>query len=1614
MRKKVSFLLSFVMFISMFSINPTYVMAAPTGLQFSQITTHNGSTRIGLKETEKEGLAEVEIAKDAEEAALQWSIAEGRIGNYELIYYSDTIAENFGSTTQVKLGFDVGKGRDKDGNLISDANKILVKAQLSKVNDSGDLEAIEFSGYQHEYPYEGSYSAVTTGAVYEAQVSIPNRGGTVANSLTELSLHIGANLKVAIKVEGDFIKVGTNQINKGYITDFELKYNDIKQGSVIVFPGLKNAQISSVYLQDELKDLERPIDASKGERAGSRPGIKVEIQKPLIRTGNKFGYISDAEANNLDVVLNLYTKLEADNTTAANKMQLNFKLKQDSPLNGETMRSTNKVTTSSNLGMIGVYIAKDDEYVTEPNRKYVVEWPVLEESMVIGGEIGLAGKITLDGTEQKIATGDVALPTGYTYLEFVPEQSNVGEVTLQITPYKYKGEITYKVYVANAINSSTPGTITPSSLLGEYKFIYDATYPDRKLEISIPSGIESIFLVKADLANDASDATSQEVYYNSEGPNVVVRPYTPYIREVNDIYVIPEGDTGVEAAGMNVIWSAPTEEKLKETLKSGRELYFELSLYNGDKANKAVIAIFKATLDSSNNVKVEQVGTHRQAEVTYDKDKNQFVAENVLLKDLDRDYWEKIILPVDYEQGTNYPTIDESSYATDMVYHIPNSFYLSMRAVLSLGPNSTTSLKTSANESQLYAMTLDRTTEVIPTPDKVTIQKAKDTTEVKLSFDDVKLDTFVKYVLTPAKRYLVDSDQNKTFPGTYEIALYQANYLADGNETKDNELSDSLLTSHIETNNENVYRWPATLTTTPAALNIADNQEALTALRKGKVVVFDLEKDHIGGGNQKIEFKGLDPNQSYYVRVRVKLDSQRTKNGVLEPVQTDYSMFSKIFAFTTAVVVKPIEPDEEVPPTPKNYTAKAKDNSTAVLNWQDPEIQKDGNTSLSYEIIRTTEQKLNEDLLKRNIKAEQIISQESGKKATLFGSSHYKLIDASTGDNTNGLEGAYYELIDDTLQPNTVYYYYIRTVYNGSYSDWIYQPVTTNNIDEPISLKAFNATKTTVDISFLAKVPSSSLYNMFDFGIAIQGEDGKWHTTLASSLSKITGETPTSIDQGYHYYAYRIPDLIPGKRYNIKVCVIDKTKDKIDGKYQQSLYSNIVSVRTTYDQDQQDKEDKFEEYLDRFDKEVEKFRNGAYWIVEDGTTYKYREDYLQAAMGLKKEYELVTEKNSNEANYYFPMSILSKMNDEKITFKIVLGDEEVYIRPNTIKNDNELLQEAADLVDANRLEDYYLNIKVEKNNYSGTINNEKVVSPKINVDMNIVYMKQEDLVTEADIIDALEEIIKAKREKFIDKLEAKLDNGKLDADILQGILDDVLADVEAQHMKKVSRIMDKQIKKDISVDKISNAILIIHNGEHAGVNGYYYLRNWTSVEVLTVGNGFAIEATGLGTYIFTGQKPLIDTVPQVAPYQNFINQYQLTEFFTMDNYSLSTAVSKKQVYGSLARMLGASKGSDYATYLESKGIKGVSKLTINSSIRQDEAIYIIMQGYEVMKHRKVETIVVKNRQGVQNIGAFQPMYRPYVYAAVELKIVQPQNSRVMPSKQMTGTEIIAMLYKLQG
>ncbi len=1620
MRKKVSFLLSLVMVLSML---PANVLQAAAKKEFKL----NYLANKGIIET-KEGLVQTEISKDAEEATFEWSIEDD--GYYELVYYSEQIKDNPNQISKITLGFEVGKGKDdKTTSSIIKPDSIYVTGKIEKYNaKSKQYEPLDLVHYRYEFPYIGK-SQQTNGKVFVSEMS---KNPADAQSLKELSVKLGKSLLVrAFTTKEETLKVWVNGINKGYVTDFSLSYANAPgetaayTSKLVVFPGISNTKISSTHLEvpiqtttsGALKSVETIYEPERVKgAAGSKPGIKFEFERPKVRIDNEFKYIDEKNGgSNLKTTVNLETKLEADDSS--NQIQVNFDLGGKNPVTGNIVPKgeTKKIRlekikeTDTDANKMTLYFSRDP-ISDVPEKENIITWPALQESMVIGGEITISGSITVDNQKHEISTGNVALDTGYTYLKYEPEQTNIGETTLLITPYKYKGEITYQVYYVNGDNVIDEN----KALFGSYKFTYDPSYPNRKLEISIPTNEISKFRIKALLSQESQNATSQDVVYNPKDGSIIISPYTPQIREVNNIYVIPDTQdsqnmntaTDVEAAGFDIVWSAPSEEKLKQAIGEQGKLYFELNLLDSNKGNKALIAVFEASLQGG-NVVVKQLG-NAQGTVVYDKDKEQFRATQVMLKDMEKVDWEKINLPGKYESGTSYPNIEYEKNGY-FAYKIPNSFYLTMRTVLdpSIEPSSTTSLKVSTNESILYPLTLDKTNELLPAPSRISsVSTETEATDTLLRFNNVSIKKFVDYMLKPGKWNIIGSNQNTTLPGTYEVVLYQESYLDSSNQKQQNDISDKALEAYIDKNDSKIFTVPEILTTTSSTLNVTlNNEAAINALREGKIVKFNYRADNLDGeGNIEVKFLGLDPNQSYYVRVRTVVESKRVKGGETKS-RTDESLFSKIYGFTTITASKPIRPDEEIPPAPKNFKAEAKDNSTAILTWQDPDIKIEEGKDLKYEIIRVTSQKLDEQLIsKRDLTASEIIRAEGSKNAVLL--EDYELV------NVDG--EIFYRLIDPTLQPNTVYYYYIRTVYNGAYSEWIYQPVTTPNIEKPISLKAYNATKSTVDISFLAKVPYDLIPGTYDFTIAIQGEgDTGWTTVSSSNLSRLNNVSSPPTEEGYYFYEYRISGLKAGRRYNIKVAVVDKSKEMIDGKYQQSLYSDIVSIRTEYDEDEQIQDDKFKEYLDKFDKEAEKLKNKAYWTVESGSVYKYRASYINSDMALSKQYQLVSEGNTNNVSYYLPASVIEQMNNVGVTLEIVLGDQSVNIRPQTILSTTKEIKEAILLKQERTLADYYVVINVSKNKYTGNINGEEAISPKINIEMDVAYLRQEDILMEADILEALNEIIQNERKSFITDLERKIKNGVIADDVLQGIIDGYMEDIKKEHVRDVSKIMKNQVKKEISIEQIAKSMLITHKSSHTSINAYYYKKGWVQVETYSSGDSAYIEAIYLGTYIFTGGKDLIESVPTLAPYQNFINQYKLDEFFTLDSYMIKTAVSKGQVYGALARVMGAPAGSDYMTYLTSKGVKGVSRLGSNNYIRQDEAIYLVMQGYEMLHHRKVETIVIKNKQSLTNIGAFQPIYRPYVYAAVELKIIDNPNSKALPSKQMSAEEMIKMLYKIQ-
>lgn len=1635
MRRAVALLLSLLMVIGLL---PDITLYAETNIELTSLLTRLTETTTGVDDSKP-------IGKDDEEATMQWDITNG--GEYKLTYYTEAVSENPGDTTRIEVTFQVGKGLDEDNHPESNFNAMIcqVKAYTS------DDKLIENMEYQdHIYGYTGVYGAVQKGN-FQKQMGRPIQN--VTPSTKELSIIVGQSVKIIVKGKDNKLMVWTNGISKGNITDFTLTYGE-KSTSQIVFRGLAGLEISPTELKESDNDLSSTTKVyGPGEVTSEKPGIKVAFQRPKKRdsTSKTFKSISVDEGKNLTATINLYTVLEPSDKNRENEIQVIFNLggsNDDTEIvNGGTLSGDiidqgklNKVATL--LGsQVAVYFSKEDTYVKQEMKEHVVTWPTLSESMLIGGTVRLEGELdiyTEQGNKKKsLKTGDVSFETGYTYIKYIPTQSKVGETSLDITPYKYTGEITYKIY-----KRSGDGEINESTdLQGSYPRTYDPAYPDDTFSISVPSREKATYVIKAVISPD-NPFYSQLLIYNPKDESVMVKPSIPLIRDVNDIYVIPEKDEQgkLESAGFNLVWSAPSKADLLEALgkkdDTKAELYYELYLYNSARTEKSLLGVVKITSDKSSDNKTDIIKAmlyqgENVIEVDYNETDNLFTANKVKLKDLEQSSWTNLVNAREEAKDTlkDYPELEQFTQKQGLSYKVPGTYYLTMKAILD-SKKDTIHLN-EGDESNFYSLTLDVTTEIVPVPHSIngTVALSENIGQ-QISFNTVSIQRFYQFMLEPGKWNLTSPlGNNLELPGTYEIYLYQETYL-NGSNKEENKQSDTELSQLVEKMeqvevdekvNQKVIDYEClseTGTLTNKSNKVSVNNELISgksiveALREGKIVKMDYSHNPLNGKNidEKLQFTltDLDPNQTYHIRIRLRLDRERKLGENEVEIGRDYSLFSKAYGFTATTQPKPPTSDENTPPAPKEFTAVADDNSSATLNWKDPDFTPEKNdwSKVSYEIIRVTDTKINDNLLEdRSESIASIIRKLNRLDLVTFDKDDYGKVSKE--------ELEVNELKDTTLRPNTIYYYYIRTVYNGQYSEWIKQPITTDNIEPPMNLEAVKTDKNTATISFYGKAPLGEVTRLYDFEIMIQSEESpNWEPVSEGNKSLITqhrNQTP----EGYTYYEYKITGLKPGKRYNIKVCMLDMTKEMIDGNYQKSLYSNTIYIRTEYDEEEQMKDNKYEEYLEKFNSEVEKLRRRAYWVVEAGEKYKYRENYIKTGVSLEKEYELVSEEKADALYYYLPASIMVGSEATSATIKIVLDSQSISIRANTLLEEHQAIKTAIEKISSNEIEDYYIGIEGYTRTATDKINGQSALSPQISIEMELVYMKQEDELTEDDIMIALNKIVDDEREDFISKLEKKVYNGTIADDVLTEFIEGYIEDIEDDHAKEVKRIMERYTRKMVSLSELNKSLLIISKVDAFAVDAYYYQGGWVSTTSYQVGNGFAIEAAQFGIYLFTGQADLISTVPSLAPYQGFISKYNLTDFFMLDSYMIQTATTKTQIYGAVARLLGAQRGTDYSMYLKNKGIKGVVSLGLNSAIRQDEMIYIVMQAYEKLYNRPVSSVVIKNKQSVQNIGAFQTIYRDYVYAAVELKIIQPVNNKVIPSKQMTVEETIKVLYKVQ-
>ncbi|MGL6174656.1 MAG: fibronectin type III domain-containing protein [Cellulosilyticaceae bacterium] len=1563
-RQNISFMMAWIMIFSIFPM---------TSLGTSKITTNQM-----IKKTNQwinEQLEVKELVNEKINTGLTGiEIDISKNGKYLLEYY---VMNNL-KPTKIEITLNV------------DSDKVEVTTQIQESIGTYEDKAYRVKDVLNDrWPVGVRINdRITTELTKKIQAPYTDRGKIIGIEKEELEIRYTVDQRNSNK----FI-LTTNGIEKGNITLFKLSYGGITN-TIEVFEEMAEFKAEPIHLEGTLDSIGH---ITAPEQAGAKPGMKIQFKHPqeINETTLRFEDIKDG--SQIPIQLNIVdykkTDIQLNTSFAANT--------QNVTVTGKNEQGKKLYDSSSKLHTI--YLVQEE---TPAIQQETIKWDALGESRVMEKVEIVIPSTSTRLNNMRFITDQKA----HTYLGFWIERTNETEAVIRYIPYQGLGtsEILYTVYqdgkIVGVANNSQSNSIP-------IPFIREGTQ-EYEIEVQVFGQV-----IK-------SQVLTYEAYKDTNIP-----PPTPQIKGINNIYAIPALDRSKQpqAIGFDMEWTAPkrsTTGGAIEVLLDEGDLYYEVFLYEDPaipQDGKVYSKVFKVSKNTNGKVIVEPYSgiagrTDIDAELRYKADTDTFIMEDIKVKDeKSESNWNRLDgIPSDYKLLKDYPvTLKE---VTTLSFSVPNTYYATIRAVYDK-KGSIDSL-TVSKESNPMPFSIDETREIIPVVSQINSQdntSNQNSISQKITFEHTNLSRYYERMLRPANWNLwMDSNKqdDQKYRRTYEFFLYQKNEFKDYYAEKDFDF----------TNKEHLFIEYDPLDSNKNSIELTEVQKQ--ALRKGEI----LPIKSIGlknQGNTSIVINGLDANQVYYVQMKVKVEPWREPNEKY----VEHSLLSGTHSFTTYTAPIPPSPDEQVPPTPSKFWIEEQLNNTSVtLGWLESEYVAPKDSTIYYELARVQDKELSRSQLDRRMSIDElqtINSEVVGFRSKMDflekrinSKMDWRILDPKQSSDRNRIQ-------DITLAPNTIYYYYIRTVVvilgQEIYSDWIMMPVTTEPVNRPIKLKIEHPDNYKYDlkdeavISFLAPVPQEAkIPEEYDFDIAVKGEKDEDYRLDYRTTRVTSKEDEKIVPQGYVHLVYKITGLKPGSKYEIKVRVIDKTKIKPEHtEYPKSLYSDKIQYRTEYDDEDAELDNKYEEYLKKYDSEAEKLKRQPYWEIESdkySRVYKYRESYMQSEMSITKQYTLAAEQEIKSYYYYFPAQMLEEASKQGTMLISEIKDTSITLRPYTLGNKTREIQEAIQLINKRKIEDYYIALEIKLRSSSKSINGEIPLSPEIYIDMELVELETKDTYIEERIINELNQLIDEGRSHLITILEREVKYGEIREEKINQAIELEIEEIKEELAEEAKYILNRVIKKVESIEEIDKPILVTSKISAYGVNGYYGARNWEPIYTFKTKEGYAIEAERLGIYVFVGNHKIM--VPELAGNQGFVAKYQLTEFFELDTYGIQKSATKGQVIGTLARILGAKRGTDYIAYLQNRGIKGITANQLDKPIRQDEAIYLVMQGYEKIHFKPIQAIYIKNKQSVQNIGAFQPHYRDYVYAAVELGMIKTTNNKVLPSKTMTAKEIIDMFSKI--
>ncbi len=831
-----------------------------------------------------------------------------------------------------------------------------------------------------------------------------------------------------------------------------------------------------------------------------------------------------------------------------------------------------------------------------------------------------------------------------------------------------------------------------------------------------------------------------------------------------------------------------------------------------------------------------------------------------------------------------------------------------------------------------------------------------------------------------------------------------------------------------------------------------NNSEAREFLRSGKVVrVADIPLSDsffnsmiTSGGAFKLDYKldGLDKNQKYYVYVDIIVTQVSPLTG--ETI-IDASLLSNLLGVTTKGDKEVPDGLDKVPPAPiLNKKDIGLDTATIYWNKILALLQGTGgniNETIEYEIIRIKDNQMDAKHLDNRVPFTEVwknigIDFPDGAERAGFRTSDLDLFQFNGSDFSTladtikyvyTLDGEIINFKDNSLTPNQLYFYYVRTVRklyeNGNqikeiYSVWSDISVTTTPLESPKNLQ-IDTTKeydefSEIWIKFDAPISDPSVIgDIVEFQYQLKKDTDDWQTPVTMNSSTLKASAEKLTEDGWYKLYYKITGLEHNTLYNVRVRMVDK-----DGNA--SMYTNAATFRTAFDSDKREDEENVKDWIDHLKKELEKLLKNPYWISRNSQSYFeviYRPSMFDYVLSQSPDGQIeLPSKDSGQSIYYIPASAYKKANQANKGFKFTNGNAEIIIPPGAIDLDNN----AAILAMSHGLKkgdfkDYFIRISVT-NSYADQIEGNETLSNIFEVRIDAVGTTKDIAVWDDELLSKLAKLVidYASKGEYKDKIENFVKGDALNEELSKYIMN-ILNIAEVDIINTVSSHMSNFVKTNLPIITFDKPVILAVTGLDgtASVSAYQLINGqWMVKEVTPFGESQAIYTNEPGKFVFVGRIiniPGIDGVDKGGTIVAIVAKYGLDDFLGKGSIDMDSPATRNMVIGSIARMAGAPKGADSVAWLKENKNIVVSSRNMASEISTQESIYLVMCLYEVKTSTKVSTVNIRNISATSNLK-LDDKYKQSVRAALELEIYKSQIANANDS--ITIRQLLEMLGSL--